>query len=148
MKAFKYTFQKIVDLKESEKTQAEWMLSEAFAQLNEHQQQLQQLKNEEAEWAQKLEHSVTASTTMQDIILIQHYLDFYNEAIMNKNNDIKRATQVVELRRSELASKMKEEKVWMKAKEHAYEKFKHDVQIREQNELDEMASIRYIAPTP
>ena len=145
---FKYTFQKIVDLKESEKTQAEWMLSEAFSQLNEHLKQLQQLLDKQTHWEQKLEQSVTTPTSLQDILTIQHYIDYYKEAIVNKNVEIKRAKKVVETRRAELAFKMKEEKVWLKAKDNEYEKFKHNMQIKEQNELDEMASIRYIAPTP
>ena len=148
MKAFKYTFQKIVDLKESEKTQAEWMLSEAVAALNELHEQLKDLKEQQAHWELKLEQSVTVPTTMQEVMTIQHYIDFYKQAINDKTIEINHAHQKVDVRRAELASKMKEEKVWHKAKENEYEKFKHNTQLREQNELDEMASIRFIAPTP
>lgn len=148
MKAFKYTFQKIVDLKESEKTQAEWMLSEAIAELNEQQKQLEHLENQEKVWQQKLEDSVLVPTTMQDVITIQHYIDFYIQAIVQKKLVIQKVKQKVDMRRQELASKMKEEKVWVKAKDNAYSQFKQAVQLKEQNELDEMASIRFIAPTP
>lgn len=148
MKAFKYTFQKIVDLKESEKIQAEWMLSEAIAELNEQQKQLEHLENQEKVWQQKLEDSVLVPTTMQDVITIQHYIDFYIQAIVEKKLVIQKVKQKVDMRRQELASKMKEEKVWVKAKDNAYSQFKQAVQLKEQNELDEMASIRFIAPTP
>lgn len=148
MKAFKYTFQKIVDLKESEKIQAEWMLSEAIAELNEQQKQLEHLENQEKVWQQKLEDSVLVPTTMQDVITIQHYIDFYIQAIVQKKLVIQKVKQKVDMRRQELASKMKEEKVWVKAKDNAYSQFKQAVQLKEQNELDEMASIRFIAPTP
>ena len=147
MKAFKYTFQKIVDLKESEKTQAEWMLSEAFATLNKLKEQLSLLHQEQEHWEQKLEQSVIVPTTMQEVLTIQHYIDFYKQAIIDKNVEIKDATYRVEVRRAELASKMKEEKVWIKAKENEHTKFKYHIQLKEQNELDEMASIRFIEPT-
>jgi len=148
MKAFKYTFQKIVDLKESEKTQAEWMLSEAIAELSAMETQLNELEQQETIWQLKLEQSVTVPTSMQEVMTIQHYIDFYKHAIEQKKLDIKRASKKVDVRRVELASKMKEEKVWLKAKDNAHAQFKHDIQLKEQNELDEMASIRYIAPTP
>ena len=148
MASFKYTFQKIVDLKGSEKTQAEWMLSEAIAQLRQHEEQQQQLKMLQNEWEQKLEQSVIHSVPLQEVLIIQHYIDFYKQAIKDKQMEIEQASIDVELRREQLANKMKEEKVWDKAKENAFAKFRYSMQLREQNELDEMASIRFMSPTP
>lgn len=148
MAGFKYSFQKIVDLKGSEKTQAEWMLSDAIAALNYENEQLEKLKQGQKEWEQKLESAVLESSPLSDVIVINQYIEYYAQNIKSKLKDIKQAEIKVESRRSVLASKMKEEKVWHKAKEHAFSKFQYNLLTKEQNELDEMASIRFMSPTP
>jgi len=148
MASFKYSFQKIVDLKESEKTHAEWLLSDAIGELNSEKEQLLSLQRQQKEWEQKLEQSVLEATPLTEVLVINQYIEYFVENIKSKMKDIKRAEQKVELRRNELASKMKEEKVWHKAKENAFTKFQYSMLIKEQNELDEMASIRFMSPTP
>jgi len=148
MASFKYSFQKIVDLKESEKTQAEWLLSDAIGELNAENEQLKLLKLQQREWEDKLETAVREASSLGDIVTINQYIEYFAQKIKSKMKDIKRAEQKVEKCRSALASKMKEEKVWHKAKEHAFAKFQYDMLLREQNELDEMATIRFMSPAP
>lgn len=148
MASFKYGFQKIVDLKESEKTQAEWLLSDAIGKLNDEIEQLRLMKLQQQEWEQKLEQAVLEASPLADVITINQYIEYFTQKIKSKLKDIKRAEQKVELRRSELAHKMKEEKVWHKAKEHAFTKFQYDMLLKEQHELDEMATIRFMSPAP
>ncbi|MCR8656252.1 flagellar export protein FliJ [Paenibacillus endoradicis] len=148
MASFKYTFQKIVDLKGSEKTQAEWILSDALAELRAEQDLLEQYVQEQKSWELKLEQSVLEAIPLSEVLIINQYIEYCAESIKLKQKDIMRAERKVFQKRQELASKMKEEKVWHKAKEHAFDKFKHETQLKEQNELDEMASIRFMSPTP
>lgn len=148
MASFKYGFQKIVDLKESEKTQTEWLLSDAIAILNEENELLRQIKQQQQEWEQKLEQAVLEASPLADVITINEYIEYLEQKIKSKLKDIKRAEHKVELRRNELAHKMKEEKVWHKAKEHAFAKFQYNMLLKEQQELDEMASIRFMSPAP
>lgn len=148
MASFKYTFQKIVDLKGSEKTQAEWILSDALAALRAEQAILDQFMQEQKSWELKLEQSVLAAIPLSEVLIINQYIEYCAENIKLKQQDIMKAERNVFQKRQELASKMKEEKVWHKAKEHAFDKFKYETQIKEQNELDEMASIRFMSPTP
>lgn len=148
MASFKYTFQKIVDLKGSEKTQAEWMLSDALSLLRAEEDQLNKLIAEQREWENKLSQAVLEATPLAEVLIINQYIEYCSENIKSKLKDIARAEQKVELRRSKLAEKMKEEKVWHKAKEHAFDRFRYNMQLKEQNELDEMASIRFMSPTP
>lgn len=148
MASFKYTFQKIVDLKGSEKTQAEWLLSDALAELRVEQDLLKQYLEQQKEWEHKLAQSVLEATPLSEVLVINQYIEYCAENIKIKRKDILRAEQKVERQRQELASKMKEEKVWHKAKEHAFDKFRYTIQLKEQNELDEMASIRFMSPTP
>src|SRR5690606_39213470 len=116
MAAFKYSFQKIVDLKESEKTQAEWLLSDAIAELHDEQDQLRILQLQEQEWERKLQEAVSDASPLVDVITINQYIEYYSSKIKRKLKDIKLAEHKVELCRTELSTKMKEEKVWHKAK--------------------------------
>jgi len=148
MAAFKYSFQKIVDLKESEKTHAEWLLSDAIGELNSEREQLRSLQQQQREWEQKLEQSVKEATPLAEVLAIDEYIEYFAQTIKSKMKDIERVERKVEQRRNDLADKMREEKVWHKAKENAFTKFRYSMQIKEQNELDEMASIRFMSPTP
>lgn len=148
MARFKYTFQKIVDLKGSEKMQAEWLLSDAIALLRKEEEALAQFKDEQQQWELKLEHSVQQVTSLSEVLTINQYIEYFSECIKQKHEDIAHAIGVVEERRAQLAERLKDEKVWDKAKERALERFQHSVQLKEQNELDEMASIRYMTSAP
>ncbi len=116
MARFKYTFQKIVDLKGSEKMQAEWLLSDAIALLRKEEEALAQFKNEQQQWELKLEHSVQEVTSLAEVLTINQYIEYFAGCIKQKHEDIARAIGVVEERRAQLAERLKDEKVWDKAK--------------------------------
>ncbi|MUT66354.1 flagellar export protein FliJ [Paenibacillus sp. NEAU-GSW1] len=145
MASFRYSYQKIVDLKTSEKTQAEWLLSSAIGALQVEELSLSELRQKRFEWEEKQQESALLSVSLSELQLVQHYLEYLDCCIENKLRDIRRAQQKVDNSRSELADRMKDEKVWMKAKEHAHERFRYATQLKEQNELDEIATVRYIA---
>lgn len=148
MASFRYSFQKIVDLKSSEKTQAEWILSSAIGALASEEQSLEQLRGKQREWEQKLHDASQSAVPLSELQLIQHYLDHLVTCIMNKHTDVKHAQKEVEQCRLKLSDKMKDEKVWLKAKDHARARFQYALQIKEQNELDELASVRFMLSTP
>jgi len=148
MTRFKYTFQKIVDLKGSEKMQAEWLLSDAITLLRQEEDALEAFQLEQQKWEQKLENAVQQATPLAEVLTINQYIEYYTQSIQQKHEDIVKANTVVEQRREQLALRLKDEKVWDKAKEKALIRFQSEVQLKEQNELDEMASIRFMTSTP
>lgn len=148
MASFRYTFQKVVDLKSSEKTQAEWILSSAIGALAAEELSLEQLRAKQQEWESKLLESSQTAVPLSELQVIQHYLDYLVTCITSKLKDVLHAQKAVEQSRLKLSDKMKDEKVWLKAKDHARDRFQYAMQIKEQNELDEMASVRFMIPTP
>lgn len=148
MAAFRYSFQKVVDLKSSEKTQAEWMLSSAIGALAAEELSLEELRLKQQEWEEKLHMSSQTAVSLSELQVIQQYLDYIETCITRKLNDVLHAQKAVEKGRLILSGKMKDEKVWLKAKDHARERFQYAQQIKEQNELDELASVRYMMSTP
>jgi flagellar FliJ protein len=146
--AFHYSFQKVVDLKSSQKSQAEWQLSDALSALSLQEMSLRELLTAKEEWEDKLQQSASQAVPLSEVVLIGQYIDHLQSCIEKKKLDVRQAERVVEQNRSKLADKVKDEKVWLKAKDHAWDKFRYALQLKEQNELDEMATVRFMMSSP
>jgi flagellar FliJ protein len=77
------------------------------------------------------------------MLLMQSYMDHIDMQIMKKHEDIQVAQTVVTHKQEHLSEKMLDEKVWNKAREKAFHKYKAIVEKKEQETLDEMATNRF-----
>lgn len=136
---FRYPLQKLVDLKTNQKEQAEWMLSEAIADLQREELTLSELRAEHGRLAAELEQSSIRKTTISQMQMLQLYLQHLERQIRTKCEDVDRAQDNVYEKQRNLTEKLKEEKVWNKAKEKAQTQFTAFVLKKEQEELDEIA---------
>lgn len=139
---FRYSLQKILDLKHNEKKQAEWLLSDALDRLRKEEHSLAELENIRKTLQDMMQQAASRSVPVHELQNIQEYLHHIDRKIREKHEDVERAQGNVQLRRQGLAEKMKEEKVWNRAREHAYERFLLQLRRKEQQELDEMAATR------
>ncbi|MDO3681266.1 flagellar export protein FliJ [Paenibacillus ehimensis] len=140
---FRYAFQKIVDLKINEKTQAEWMLSEAIGKMRAEESSLAELEKAKYEMQEELHKSSSQVTTVSNLLMLQSYVNHIDGRIQLKHRDVQAAKTIVQLKQDDLTGKMLEEKVWTKAKERAFQHFSSEVLKKEQNQLDEMATNRF-----
>lgn len=140
---FRYAFQKIVDLKINEKTQAEWMLSEAIGKMRAEESSLAELEKAKHEMQEELHRSSSQVTTVSNLLMLQSYVNHIDGRIQRKHRDVQAAKTIVQLKQDDLTGKMLEEKVWTKAKERAFQHFSSEVLKKEQNQLDEMATNRF-----
>jgi flagellar FliJ protein len=140
---FHYTFQKVVDLKGNEKTQAEWMLSSALGELQAQERSLDDLTVQRIAMIQSLQHAAEQKTPMAKIREMQEYVDYLDKSIARKHMDISMAHQEVQCKQDQLSTRVLDEKVWLKAKDKAQTLFQQSMILREQNELDEMATVRF-----
>lgn len=143
MVSFQYSFQKIVDLKSNEKTQAEWMLSAAFGKLREEESSLTLLEQEKREVQESLSEATEQPTTVSELTLYQAYLSHIENRIHSKHRDVQTAQEAVNERQSLLTEKMKQEKVWFMARDKAHRVFTAAQLKKEQESLDEMAVTRF-----
>lgn len=141
---FNYSFQKIVDLKSNEKTQAEWVLSGAIGRLREEEESLTTLFSEKSHVESEL-CSAARQTTASELMSYQYYLEHLNHRIQHKTADVRHAEKNVVEKRSILSSKMVEEKVWDQARYRAYMLHQYMELKKEQDVLDEMATMRFKA---
>ncbi|OKP79020.1 MULTISPECIES: flagellar export protein FliJ [Paenibacillus] len=140
---FHYTFQKVVDLKANEKTQAEWLLSSALGELQAQEKSLEDLIQQRRELMQSLQQAAEQKTPLSKLREMQDYVDYLDHCIARKHSDISRAHVEVQHKQDHLSTKVLDEKVWLKAKDKAQTAFQQNMTLREQNELDEMATVRF-----
>lgn len=140
---FRYAFQKIVDLKSNEKTQAEWMLSMAIGKLQAEEKSLGELIEMRDRMFDAQEEAARRSAPVAEIRNIQSYAEYLDDCILKKRQDIRVAHVNVNQKQEQLTVRMLDEKVWLKAREKSNEKFRQESLLREQNELDEMATVRF-----
>ncbi|AET60373.1 hypothetical protein HPL003_18155 [Paenibacillus terrae HPL-003] len=140
---FQYSFQKVVDLKTNEKSQAEWLLSSAVGQLQAEEQTLIQLLGERNRVISAIQKAAEDCAPLSAIQELQAYVNHLDQCITRKHRDVQYAQQNVQSKQTVLTDKMLDEQVWLKAREKANVKFQQEMLLREQNELDEMASVRF-----
>jgi flagellar protein FliJ len=141
---FRYPLQKLVDLKANEKTQAEWGLSEAIGMLHSELQAMALLQQRSSEVQSQICDASTNRTTISQLKLLQDFVDYQEKEIARKMRDVAAAERQVEQKKLVLSEKMREEKVWEKAKEKEFAQFTSLMQKKEQEELDEIALTRRV----
>ncbi|NOV03168.1 flagellar export protein FliJ [Paenibacillus planticolens] len=140
---FRYSFQQIVDLKNNERTQAEWILSEAMGQLRNEETSLRGLFEQKENLHQEMVTASRDSVSIAKMLMLQTYMNHVERQIARKHQDVQQAKHVVLKKQEHLSEKMIDEKVWTKAREKAYSQFQSFVAKKEQDALDEMATNRF-----
>jgi flagellar FliJ protein len=136
---FKYPLQKVVNLKKTEKSNAEMLLARAMGHLRLVEMSLTDLEREWEEVQQLMLECASQPTSVSALITIQDYLAHLEQCIQRKQIEAQEAQIEVENKQVFLTEKTVDEKVWLKTKERAYVKFATFMQRKEQNELDEIA---------
>jgi flagellar FliJ protein len=139
---FRYPLQKIVDLKGSEKSMAEWEYAASLGNLRVEEERLEQLFQERGEVEKALQETSERPTPLTRLTMLQRYIDIVDERIRRQHEGVRSAEAQVRMRQSRLTDKMVDEKVWLNARDRALERFRYDRLAKEQNELDEIATVR------
>lgn len=142
---FRFPLQKIVDLKGNEKTQAEWILSQALSTLREEEQFLHDLNEEIVKLQGQLSRSSEFPVPINDIQFMQDYITHLTRQVELKQVDVQEARVNVRNKQSLLTDRSMDEKVWIKAREKAMNLFTAASLKKDQLEMDEMASSKFLA---
>ncbi|WNR46646.1 flagellar export protein FliJ [Paenibacillus roseipurpureus] len=141
--SFRYSFQQIVDLKNNERAQAEWILSEAMGQLRNEETNLHGLFEQKESLHNDMVQASMHSVSISNMLMMQNYMNHVDKQIAKKHQDVRHAQVVVSQKQNHLSEKMIDEKVWTKAREKAHNQFQLMIAKKEQDALDEMATNRY-----
>lgn len=140
---FRYTYQKIVELKESEKKQAEWRLADSMGKLQNEERMLSQYEGQFQVLKDDLRQAAELTVKIAELQTMQGYAQHLEWQIARKSQDVAMAMEEVASKQQELLTRVQDEKVWSKAKEKAFIKFTNMLSKKEQNELDEIATNRF-----
>lgn len=139
MKKFSFSMQKILDLREFEKKQAESELSKAVAE----ETRIQDLLNDVA---QKRAYSVSAADRMNDILSLYNVNQYFNLLEQKKEqllNELTQAKLVTEEKREIMRDKMQKCKVLENLKENRKLAWKKQMMKEEENAIDEIVTSRF-----
>jgi len=139
---FRYPLQKIVDLKGSEKSMAEWEYAASLGKLSEAEASLRELLQERRAVEDRVSESASVRVTLADLASLQCYLDALDVKIRRQTECVETAEALVRLKQRKLAEKSVDEKVWLNARDKAYQIHRYEWLNKQQNELDEMAIVR------
>jgi flagellar protein FliJ len=139
---FRYPLQKIVDLKGNEKSQAEWEYAASLGRMREEEERLDFLFRERRETEDRFTRTAAAPVALAELTGLQQYLDMLDGSIQRQLEEVRHAEGQVRLKQSRLAEKSVDEKVWVNARDKAFQRYRYESLAKEQNELDEIASVR------
>ncbi|XID95127.1 flagellar export protein FliJ [Paenibacillaceae bacterium WGS1546] len=139
---FRYSLQKIVDLKGSEKSMAEWEYAASLGKLRKEEEKLALLREERDGLERQIQDASDKPTPLRELLATQRYMEVVDERIRRQNEGVRTAEGHVRDRQGRLTVKMVDEKVWLNARERAWDRFRKERLAIEQNELDEIAIVR------
>ncbi|TQK75033.1 flagellar FliJ protein [Brevibacillus sp. AG162] len=144
MRVFQFHLQKVLDLKEKEKEQAEWAFGKSIQRKNEEEWKLSQLTEHHDEMTMKLQEVQMQTCSAAQLISITQYQQSVARSIQNQQRTLHGCEQDVERCQSRLTERMKESQLWQRLREKSLHQFLDNQKQREQKELDEIGTQLYL----
>lgn len=144
MRVFQFHLQKVLDLKEKEKEQAEWAFGKSIQRKNEEEWKLSQLTEHHDEMTMRLQEVQMQTCSAAQLISITQYQQSVARTIQNQQRTLHGCEQDVERCQSRLTERMKESQLWQRLREKSLHQFLDDQKQREQKELDEIGTQLYL----
>jgi flagellar FliJ protein len=144
VKVFQFHLQKVLDLKEKEKEQAEWAFGKSIQRKTEEEWKLYRLNDHHDEMTHMLQEAQTQTCSAAQLIQISQYRQSVERSIKNQRLTLHGCEQDVERCQSRLTERMKESQLWQRLREKSLHQFLDDQKLREQKELDEIGTQLYL----
>ncbi|WP_371017952.1 flagellar export protein FliJ [Pseudalkalibacillus sp. JSM 102089] len=142
MAAFHFPFQRILDVKENEKSQAQLEMAESLKAQVDIERSLRDLEQAVLSMRQRLEERQQEGVSIIDLLKEEEHITYLEGQLHQKRNQLIQVEHQVSEQQDTLASKVREEKTWQSIKETRKEEFYHDMKMIEQNELDDLNTVR------
>lgn len=145
MAGFKFSLEKVLKYREQLENEAKALAAGLQQKSQALKDRYAQLKQEERLQEQKL--AATPFSQSGERWLIDMYIKAIRQDIAQTQTDIAKTDAELEQAKRVLAEKSKDRKIMEKLKEKHFEQYKKEEQLKEQRNLDEIASIRFKAQT-
>lgn len=143
MGRFIFSLQNILNIKEKLEEQAKNEYSQANLLLQEAIVRREQLEARMEEEKRRLQEDISASLNVRKIREREEAVEIFRMYVRQQILVVMQREKEVEVARERLNEAMKERKTFEKLREHAFEKFRLEENLREQKEVDELVSYRY-----
>jgi flagellar FliJ protein len=144
VKGFQFQLQKVLDLKEKEKEQAEWAFGKSVQMKNEEEGKLVRLYEHRDDMAQMLVKAQEQACSASQLIMISQYRQSVERTIRHQRQTVQGLELEVERCQVRLRERMKESQLWQRLRERSLEQFREEEKAREQKELDEIGTQLYL----
>lgn len=144
MKSFRFHLQKVLDLKEKEKEQAEWAFGKSVQRRNEEETRLVQLAEHHEEMTDRLVSVQAGSCSAAQLIEITRYRQAVERSLAVQRRTVFGCEQEVEACKHRLTERMQETQLWQRLREKAREQFAEIEKSAEQKWLDEIGTQLYL----
>jgi flagellar FliJ protein len=138
-KAFKFSLQKVLDVRKHREDQLAIELSKFKAALNMETFKLMQLQDDKEGALQMKDSSDRENLNLNNLIISQSYLEQLNHSIIKQREEIKKKNKQVLSGRQELTEAMKKKKAVEILKERKQEEYKKEIRLIENKIIDEVA---------
>ncbi len=143
MGRFIFSLQNILNIKEKLEEQAKNEYSQANLLLQEAIAKREQLEERLEEEKRRLQEDISDSLNVREIRERENAVEIFRMYVRQQILVVMQREKEVEVAREHLNEAMKERKTFEKLREHAFEKFRLEENLREQKEVDELVSYRY-----
>lgn len=143
MGRFIFSLQNILNIKEKLEEQAKNEYSQANLLLQEAIAKRELLEVRLAEENSRLQADISDSLNVREIREREEAVEIFRMYVRQQILVVMQREKEVEVAREHLNEAMKERKTFEKLREHAFEKFRLEENLREQKEVDELVSYRY-----
>ncbi|QQE76131.1 flagellar export protein FliJ [Brevibacillus composti] len=146
MKVFQFHLQKVLDVKEKEKEQAEWAFGKSVQRKNEEEWKLGKLEGlrEQATGMLHSAQSQSQTVSISRLMEIARYRESVDRSISRQKATLYGCEQEVERCQRRLTEQMKETQLWQKLRDKAQGQYLEALKQREQKEMDEIGTQLYL----
>lgn len=143
MARFRYSMQSILNIKVKMETLAKQKFSAARYALDEEEEKLAELFRRKSEYEQKAHVLLKGTLNVRDIEDNKNAILMMDQYIVLQKMEVKKAEEMLELARAELAEVMKERKMHETLREKAFQNFLQEENRQEGKSVDELTSYTY-----
>lgn len=143
MGKFKYSMQNILDIKIKLETQAKNEFSEANRAYLTEREKLEALFKKRAAYEASLKEQLSGSLNISEINICKNNINLIKSAIRTQLMNVKKAEDMLEVKRVALNELMKERKTHEKLRDKKFEDFQKEEKDNESKEIDQLVSFTY-----
>ncbi|WP_273851619.1 flagellar export protein FliJ [Guptibacillus spartinae] len=131
-----------MDVKENEKSQAQLEMAESLKVQVGLEYETHQLEKDIHAMRERLEQRQLEGLPILELLKEEEHIAYLEKQLERKRQQLNQVEHRVSEQQDTLASKVREEKTWQSIKETRKEEFDHDQKMIEQNELDDLNTVR------